>query len=702
MQHNQNLPTEAPSNATDDQINEVYFNANLLSKKYTAAVTMKVDRYASSITENDIHLTNDAVQLLLREEYLNFFMACGPNYVRSLHRAQEVTAIFAFEAIERDAAVAFVKALKSYVNGVSTANNNIKQKHHTLHEHDKHDHPHQPEFKLPNDDEGDFTHILNTLSIEISAYGLGLNKNGKEALVATSLDEFNQVMKFALDSMINFPSNKEKINRNGILISTLELGVIHEMEVAPWVDNAEFLNYARVDPEYIKMPVKHWAIEESRIVNGHRKCSRSYLTIDSYDKCCQEQDLDFFYAKDENGDVVQKRRCANMKYLSPAVLSKNIQMNAEFVTRLGAAAQHKIKSLSNLGQCVNTLRSFPERFDYHFLRNADAAVYNHKTELRYTTKVIKAALDPTGDLGILTMLGIENDEYFEMFYQPCMAALQGMNLGLDKNIDAKYFMAQPWYEHPECNRPSCLGTNMAWDRVNGNDCVEGILGRKNTRNPIPSQNDSFCATTMNVTSGTEMCRHSPDSDTIRQMDNCRRLLSQMKDGGDLLTTNPVPLSYFLDQFCMPQLAMDVQPASSLEDMDTIDSTWATCSQGVASNTKCVVDKPVNLGDGYCDGGQYNKFDCGWDHGDCLDFNKQYPNCRAPSPFLVGNGLCDGKAYNNEACDFDGGDCNDFNSLYSNCNVKHPYLIGNGFCDGHEYDVEECGYDGGDCDVLNSK
>lgn len=580
--------TQASEHNNQTQASIYIQNSNFISKKYTAVVTMRIDRYASSITENHIHLSADAKQLLLDEEYLTFFMTCGPNYIRSVHRAQEVTAIFAFEAFERHAAVEFVKALKLYINGFSVHSNRKSTATTTTddaeqQEQEQQEQQHRP-FKIPRDvEEADYMHILDTLSIEMLGYGLGLNSRGNQALIATSLDEFNQVMRFAHESMINFStnSNQKHYTRNGKLISTTtEYGMIQEMQVAPWVDNAEFLNFAKVDPNYIQMPQPHWYVEDSITVDGQPKCRRSHMIIDSYGKCCEDQDMVHFNATEKNNTTTKKTKCEPMKHVSTAILAKNVQINAEFVSRLGAASQRKIKSLSTLGRCVTTLRSYPERFDYFYLNNnADKVEYNQQTELFLTTKMMKAALDPTGDLGILTMVGMENDEYFEMFYQPCIAALNGMNQGLDKNTDPKYFMAQPWYEHPECNKPSCLGHNMAWDRVSGNDCVEGILGRQSVMSPIPSHHDPHCAISMNATSGAEICKHKPDTDTIRMLDQCRRSLSQqMKDRNEFnLSDKALSLSYLIDQFCMPQLAMDVEPAND-EDMDTIENVLETCSK----------------------------------------------------------------------------------------------------------------------------
>jgi hypothetical protein len=99
-----------------------------------------------------------------------------------------------------------------------------------------------------------------------------------------------------------------------------------------------------------------------------------------------------------------------------------------------------------------------------------------------------------------------------------------------------------------------------------------------------------------------------------------------------------------------------------------------------------------LGDGYCDGGDYNTAECGFDDGDCEEFNAKYPNCTVTAPAQIGNGYCNSGDENTAECGFDGGDCD--------CIVPYPSKIGDGNCDGGSYDTAECGFDGGDCDFLN--
>ena len=116
---------------------------------------------------------------------------------------------------------------------------------------------------------------------------------------------------------------------------------------------------------------------------------------------------------------------------------------------------------------------------------------------------------------------------------------------------------------------------------------------------------------------------------------------------------------------------------------------------------CTASNPL-IGNGHCDHGWYNTLECGFDGGDCEDWNAKFPNCNAEYPYELGNGSCfDNCGHNTAECDFDGGDCYywNFKKKYPNCFVYDIRLIGDDVCDS-EYNTAECGFDLGDCGNPN--
>mmetsp|Transcript_25491 Transcript_25491/g.38660 ORF Transcript_25491/g.38660 Transcript_25491/m.38660 type:complete len:634 (-) Transcript_25491:82-1983(-) len=134
-------------------------------------------------------------------------------------------------------------------------------------------------------------------------------------------------------------------------------------------------------------------------------------------------------------------------------------------------------------------------------------------------------------------------------------------------------------------------------------------------------------------------------------------------------------------------------------------------------SKCKVEFPEQIGDGKCDL-RYNTTDCLFDLDDCKKFDNQTKNCEVENQDWLGDGICDGEEYNTPQCWYDGGDCintcefskiGDGNCdgdayltlecLFDHgdcCNPEDWSKIGDGNCDGDEYNTTECAYDGGDC------
>jgi hypothetical protein len=710
---------------------------------------MRIEKYHNSILEHKTFLKPTASKMVEDENYINFFTTCGPNYVHTIFRAHEVTAMFTFESASSDLAQDFASKLRllifgnkfvfdgvySNVNGSSSSSSTGISTSNTSRRRTRSSSRSTLTVEMAD--------ILNSLSIEFFVYGLGntnsftgssssssssIDDNSFQ-IVSTTLKDYNNVMRYALESMTRKSDDDNGDNTSNTQSS--DSGMIYAIKVIPWVDHPEFKNLAKIEYNKLSVPIERRSIINSKNVTNedgdeeticppmklaYKTVPAPYLSpssssapvieliMDDFGKCCEDGDIQDVIVKiknaagtistseDEKTQYQLRKSCQPERFLTPAIMSVNMQTNAEFITRLNSVVNEKINAMNTFGQCTSALRSFPKQFDYLYLRSAGKARYDDSVDMEFTVKDLRAAFDPRDDLGIISLLSNENDEYFEMFYQPCLSALYGMNAGNDRDTDPKFFMAEPWYNHDECSKVSCLDHNMAWDRQNGNGCVNGLLARQAINTPIPTDSDPHCAISIDSMNGQEICRHTADKDVIKQMDLCREFVLQANDGSG--GSVPVSLGYLMDYFCMPRLSEDQADTTKMED---VDSKSSICNTGLRY-PKCKVGLQSDIGDGFCERLYYNA-DCNYDGGDCEAFTK-WETCDVEFPYLVGDGFCNGGKYNVEGCDWDGGDCEVFNIKSPECNVPHPFLIGNGFCDGEKYNVKECDWDGGDCTEYN--
>lgn len=103
-----------------------------------------------------------------------------------------------------------------------------------------------------------------------------------------------------------------------------------------------------------------------------------------------------------------------------------------------------------------------------------------------------------------------------------------------------------------------------------------------------------------------------------------------------------------------------------------------------------------LNDLYCDI-ELNTTECGYDGGDCLEYLNPRMSCSVEDKSKLGDGVCDGEEYNTEECEWDYLDC-----ALCNEEVPNHKKIGNGHCDGGLYmKLSVCAEDAG-VSVLEAK
>ena len=79
-------------------------------------------------------------------------------------------------------------------------------------------------------------------------------------------------------------------------------------------------------------------------------------------------------------------------------------------------------------------------------------------------------------------------------------------------------------------------------------------------------------------------------------------------------------------------------------MDETEATVKSSMKSIQTVRLAEFPSAPYIGNAKCDVGEYNTVECGWDGGDCKEFNEKYPNCKLEFPSAysyIGNTKCDG-------------------------------------------------------------
>jgi len=174
---------------------------NTQNKMHYIIATMKTERYYSSVDETSSQLSASALSLLEDGQYLSFFQACGPNYIRGIRRVAEVTTIFAYESTGETRNDEFETNLKADISGYgqkASVGAGFVQK-------------------------TESNSLSSTLTITIKAFGLGLNEGGANSMIARTMDDYKAIMDFSFKSM-----------------QTVGVGIVKGIEIVSWVENPQF------------------------------------------------------------------------------------------------------------------------------------------------------------------------------------------------------------------------------------------------------------------------------------------------------------------------------------------------------------------------------------------------------------------------------------------------------------------------------
>ena len=490
------------------------------SKPFLVVSTMSIERYYSSILDETSPMTEDAAAILENQDFMGFFKTCGTSYVRSIRRAQELTTIFKFHATSRNLAQEFAAGLK--IEGTRRDDDNSFL------------------------DKPKFSSIKSSLEIRIVAAGLGLNDDGESTLVSTSLSNYDDIIKFAFNSFTQNIDDTQYTN----------VGMIHGIELVPWVDNPSFQIASKILTEDLVIPMPRSLIAKaianrngpSVFVNNDEtrsqfRCRSRDYEMDKYGYCCESTVL---FDRRTNryitgdGDGSKTLICKPTRNLDKSVVKNNILNNGEFVSRLDSVIRYKLNQLFTLEKCVSSVNDLAKRHE-HFILQSSGLKYDKAIDEKFAVKELKMALDPFDDYSLIKHMGNELDEFIDMFYRPCVAALFGTNHGPSPAVDPKYFMAYGWLTHTACSKLSCLTKNMRWSR-DGSGCVKSIIAGARAAPLYNSTSDIECKKDEEATGDFEVCKYKT-SDLVNFQD----------DVNNCWQNKTIIPYHLMKQFCMPEI-----------------------------------------------------------------------------------------------------------------------------------------------------
>jgi hypothetical protein len=286
-------------------------------------------------------------------------------------------------------------------------------------------------------------------------------------------------------------------------------------------------------------------------------CKEDYFKIDKYGYCCDPEHL-YDPAADSYPEPAEECTltacmCKPITVLDKNLVKDNMVNNGEFVSRLDAAMRYKLVQLSAVEKCIASARTIPDEWNNHLLLSNDSVKFDKEIDITMTVLMLKRTVDPLNDYAMVKHLAKELDEWIAMFYSPCLAAIYGMNIGTTPSTDTSYFMAYPWYRHPECMHLTCLTNNFRWDRESGG-CVPGLITGSDANGYGDGADDmnENCAQDEEAYDDTPTCKHSSAELSAFHGDvtNCWS------------NTLPSPsVDYLINHFCNPRVSPYVAPQS---------------------------------------------------------------------------------------------------------------------------------------------
>ena len=163
------------------------------SKKHYVATRSAAELSSSMIDERTATLTQDALALVERGDLVGFFQACGTGVIRSIRQTTELAAVLEFSSPSVQTSQEMAASFKDC--GASRCT-----------------------ISMP---------INSNTTIQVKGFGLSLNPEGADMLVAHSFEDYSNAVKFATSTT---STQSEGMN------------MVYAIEVVPWENNLQFKN----------------------------------------------------------------------------------------------------------------------------------------------------------------------------------------------------------------------------------------------------------------------------------------------------------------------------------------------------------------------------------------------------------------------------------------------------------------------------
>mmetsp|Transcript_29466 Transcript_29466/g.67763 ORF Transcript_29466/g.67763 Transcript_29466/m.67763 type:complete len:482 (-) Transcript_29466:57-1502(-) len=175
-----------------------YSTSRRQTEKQHILADMIMDKYYISADETKTSLLSDALTLIDQGLYIQFFQACGPNYIRSIRRESEMVSMFSYEKKSGSDSSVSIKISRSFFGSSSEVSGSSSS------------------FKDTN------------IKITFAAFGISLKD--ASPFVAKDVESYKTLVDNAFRSML-LP----------------DIGNVVSIEIVPWMANVVFQNAAVID-----------------------------------------------------------------------------------------------------------------------------------------------------------------------------------------------------------------------------------------------------------------------------------------------------------------------------------------------------------------------------------------------------------------------------------------------------------------------